>query len=206
MGLCEQCAACPDHAAHLCPLPQYAQMLNILNKEGIAFFRCKRDKPWNAAVHHIPIGCNPTKSENDWRTRAKQRGTPWTASRNAISPVWLVAEYNGFLNATPSATKCAQNLEKALPSQHFGAISNRHRNRSLTIAMWWAGVQLRLGGGGGRYSPLARPPPLKKGSIDGPPKILPRLTPGPRRCSGSQNLAKNENGFFGISASRRHTR
>ena len=36
-------------------------------------------------------------------------------------------------------------------------------------------------GEGVRYSPLARPRPPKKGSIDGPPKILPRLTPGPRR-------------------------
>ena len=42
---------------------------------------------------------------------------------------------------------------------------------------WWAS----FGGGGGQYSPLASPPSPKKGSIDGPAKILPRLTPGPRR-------------------------
>ena len=35
------------------------------------------------------------------------------------------------------------------------------------------------GGGGGGYRPLARRPPPEKGTIDGPPKILPRLTPGP---------------------------
>ena len=39
------------------------------------------------------------------------------------------------------------------------------------------------GGRGGRYGHLDRPPP-KKGSIEGSPKILPRLTPGPRRCPG----------------------
>ena len=39
------------------------------------------------------------------------------------------------------------------------------------------------GGMGGVWiEPLARPPPSpKKGSIDGTPKILPRLTPRPRR-------------------------
>ena len=37
-------------------------------------------------------------------------------------------------------------------------------------------------GVGGRQSPLASPPPPpKKGSIDRTPKILLRLTPGPRR-------------------------
>ena len=36
------------------------------------------------------------------------------------------------------------------------------------------------GGGGVDTAPLASPPPpsLKKDSIDGPPKILPRLNPG----------------------------
>ena len=51
-----------------------------------------------------------------------------------------------------------------------------------------AGLQLRGGGG----SPLASHPP-EKGGIDRPPKILPRLT-------RTQNLARNENGIFGISA------
>ena len=36
------------------------------------------------------------------------------------------------------------------------------------------------GGGGGSIEPSGRTP-LKKGSIDRTPKILPRLTPGPRR-------------------------
>ena len=42
---------------------------------------------------------------------------------------------------------------------------------------------LAIEGGGGRgvdRAPWLDPPP-KKGSIDGTPKILPRLTPGPRR-------------------------
>ena len=37
------------------------------------------------------------------------------------------------------------------------------------------------GGGGGSMEPSGRTPPPKKGSIDRTPKILPRLTPGPRR-------------------------
>ena len=36
------------------------------------------------------------------------------------------------------------------------------------------------GGGGGVDTALWQDPPGKKGAIDGPPKILPRLTPGPR--------------------------
>ena len=46
----------------------------------------------------------------------------------------------------------------------------------LALAKGWASFRLR--GGGGRYSPLTSPSP-KKGSIHGPPKILPRVTPGP---------------------------
>ena len=48
------------------------------------------------------------------------------------------------------------------------------------------------------------PPLKKKGSIDAPPppKVLPRLTPGRRRSPGPKIRAKNENGIFGISASR----
>ena len=47
------------------------------------------------------------------------------------------------------------------------------------------------------------PPSTKKGSTDGPPKIIPRLTPGPWRWTNrTQNSAKNENGIFGISSSR----
>ena len=43
----------------------------------------------------------------------------------------------------------------------------------------WAGFHFR----GGRVDRALRPdlPPQKKGSIDGSPKILPRLTPGPWR-------------------------
>ena len=50
----------------------------------------------------------------------------------------------------------------------------------LRLQQGWAGFQLRgLGGGGGQYSPLAKPPPVKA-SIDGPREILPILRPGPR--------------------------
>ena len=43
-------------------------------------------------------------------------------------------------------------------------------------ALGQPGLQLR---GGGSIGPLARPPPPpKRGSIDGTPKLLPRLTPG----------------------------
>ena len=37
------------------------------------------------------------------------------------------------------------------------------------------------GGGGGSIEPSGRTPPPKKGSIDRIPKIVLRLTPGPRR-------------------------
>ena len=57
-------------------------------------------------------------------------------------------------------------------------------------------------GGGSIEPPGEPPPPRKKGSLDGPPKILPRLTPGPRRWPGPEIRQKNENGIFGISASR----
>ena len=52
---------------------------------------------------------------------------------------------------------------------------------ALAIREEWAGFRLRRRRGG-RYSVLARtpPPPSQKGSIDAPPKVLPRLTPGPR--------------------------
>ena len=59
---------------------------------------------------------------------------------------------------------------------HMGSWFYKERDRSSRgeRAFNWGG------GGRGRYSPLARRPPSpKKGSIDGPPKILPRLTPGP---------------------------
>ena len=47
----------------------------------------------------------------------------------------------------------------------------------------WATELSSEGGGGGAVdrAPLARAPPPPKGSIDGTLKILPRLTPGPRR-------------------------
>ena len=67
----------------------------------------------------------------------------------------------------------------------------------------WAGFQLR--GEGGRQSPLARAPSPKKkeDSIDAPPEILRRLTAGARRWPGPKiQQKKNENGIFGISASR----
>ena len=63
-----------------------------------------------------------------------------------------------------------------------GVISGRSGftrcNSGVYMGQGWVGFQLR--GEGGRYSPLARPRPTKKGSIDRPPKILPRLTPRPR--------------------------
>ena len=43
------------------------------------------------------------------------------------------------------------------------------------------GFEFRFGGGGSIQPLWLGPPPRKKGSIDGTPKILPRLTPGPRR-------------------------
>ena len=43
-----------------------------------------------------------------------------------------------------------------------------------------------------------RTPPPKKGPIDGIPKILPRASD----VTQTQKSAKNENGIFGISASR----
>ena len=46
------------------------------------------------------------------------------------------------------------------------------------------------------------PPPKKKGSIDGTPKILMRLTLGSQRWPRPKIPKKNENGIFGISASR----
>ena len=58
--------------------------------------------------------------------------------------------------------------------------------RTLGAGAWHPGP----GGGGGpigtavgwcQYSPLARDPPPKKRSIDGPPKIRGRLTAGPQR-------------------------
>ena len=46
-------------------------------------------------------------------------------------------------------------------------------------------------------------PSPKRGSIDGTPKVLPRLTPGAPEVTRSQKLAKKmKMGFFGISASR----
>ena len=49
---------------------------------------------------------------------------------------------------------------------------------SLRMALGQAGFQLE---GGVDRAPWLDPPPPKKGSIDRTPKILPRLTPGPRR-------------------------
>ena len=64
----------------------------------------------------------------------------------------------------------------------------------LSIVCVWGGVD--------RAPWLASPPTPKKDSIDGPPKILSRLTPGPRRWPGPEGRQKKENGIFGISASR----
>ena len=54
---------------------------------------------------------------------------------------------------------------------------------SWSVVPWIRGGRpFNFGGGGGRYSPSGWTLlPTQKGSIDGPPKILPRLTPGPRR-------------------------
>ena len=66
----------------------------------------------------------------------------------------------------------------------------------------WAGFQ-RRGGGGGPYGPLARPPSHpKKGSTDGPPKTPTETDPGAPEVTRTQNSAKNDNGNWGISASR----
>ena len=54
---------------------------------------------------------------------------------------------------------------------------SKGKGKRVQALLGWAGFQLK--GGGGRCSPLARPP--QKGSIDGTPKILPSVTPRPRR-------------------------
>ena len=61
------------------------------------------------------------------------------------------------------------------------------------------GVQLRWWGDEGVSTALRLEPPPQKGSIDGSPKILPRLT---SRAPEVTRTRKNENGIFGISASR----
>ena len=46
------------------------------------------------------------------------------------------------------------------------------------------------------------PPPRNRAQSTGPPKILPRLTPQAPEVTWAQHSAENENGTFGISASR----
>ena len=54
-------------------------------------------------------------------------------------------------------------------------------NNTVFLAFYLGGqVFISRGGGGGVIEPSGRTPP-KKGSIDRTPKILLRLTPGPRR-------------------------
>ena len=64
----------------------------------------------------------------------------------------------------------------------------------------WGGRAFNWGAGVDTALWLDRTPP--KGSIDGPPKILRRLTPRAPEVTRTQNSAKNENGIFGISASK----
>ena len=64
----------------------------------------------------------------------------------------------------------------------------------------WGGRAFKRGGGG-QYSPLARPPPQKKGSIDGPQNPTETDHQAPE-VARTRKWAKNENGIFGISASR----
>ena len=66
-----------------------------------------------------------------------------------------------------------------------------------------AGVhQAGIKRGGGAIQPLWLAPP-QKGSIDGPPESPTETEPRAPEVTRTQNSAKNENGIFGISASRR---
>ena len=52
-----------------------------------------------------------------------------------------------------------------------------------------------------RPGSLPLPLPLKQGSIDAPPKVLPSPTTGYREVARTQNSAENENKIFRLSAS-----
>ena len=74
---------------------------------------------------------------------------------------------------------------------------------TLPVPVGWGGWAFNFGGGGGcSIQPFGWTPAPIKRAIGGPPKILPRLTPGPPMVTWIQIWAQNENGILGIRASR----
>ena len=77
-----------------------------------------------------------------------------------------------------------QRGNRALPVGPWHSLQQQpltHASLALATGAKLGWVAFNSAARGGRCSPLALWPPTKKSSMDGPLKILPRLTPGPRR-------------------------
>ena len=96
-------------------------------------------------------------------------------SFGSLRPVALSRGASGGVSLQDcGAVGAVQRLPQSPASRVPGVVQD---DRGVLAA--WAGFRL---GVGGRNSPLASPPPSPQmGSIDGPPNILPRLTPGAQR-------------------------
>ena len=66
-----------------------------------------------------------------------------------------------------------------LVAHHMVPFEKKQAYKKLGKQKRSKGGRLSIGGEGADRAPWL--PPLKKGSIDGTPKLLPRLTPGSRR-------------------------
>ena len=99
--------------------------------------------------------------------------------------------------------RCAWGAWCAMPRAQcvecMGGTARGVPKAQCALAQGWAGLQ--LGAGGVDTAPWLEPPPKKKGLIDGPQNPT-ETDPQASEVTQTQNSAKNENGIFGISASR----
>ena len=109
----------------------------------------------------------------------------------------LRGQWVGVLLVRESGTAVPRLTGAAAAPWHPLHCQRRPPSRSASTKTLKGKAGFHSGGGGCRYSPLARPtPPPQKGLNGRAPKILPRLTPRPRRCPGSKIRQKMSMGFL----------
>ena len=157
----------PPHLPRSCRIPGPHLVSACLHKQS----------ELSAPSHATPRACAPAPA----RTTCPSPALGWGALTGPAEA--HLREYGPLLCVIPQEHQFT--IQVALKREavevqdlRVGAVKQDLSNRNGSIT----GVSgLPTSGGGGQYSPLARTPPPPKGSIDGYPKILPRLTLGPWR-------------------------